>query len=133
MNPTNIVYEKDVGYKMVKEKKIIYEDNDVVVVLAPRDEELPDLVLETIKEKGYPLFFDELVKEFSGIAGEDRLRKAVNHLLALKKLIEYPDGSLGLPGMKWEPRRSRRRKRRRTPRLMSEIGEPRTYYVPPTQ
>ncbi len=118
---------------MVKEKKVIYEDKDVVVVLAPRDEELPDLVLETIKEKGYPMFFDELVKEFSGIAGEDRLRKAVNHLLALGKLVEYPDGSLGLPGMEWKPRRSRRRRRRRTPRLMSEVGEPRTYYVPPQQ
>jgi len=117
---------------MVKDKKVVYEDNDIVIALAPRDEELPELVLEAIKEKGYPLYFDEIVKEFSGIAGEDRLRKAVNHLLALGKLVEYPDGSLGLPGMEWKPRRSRKRRRRRTPRLMSEIGEPKVYYVPPT-
>ncbi|MET1160556.1 MAG: hypothetical protein ABWW65_06295 [Thermoprotei archaeon] len=114
-----------------KEKKVIYEDQEIVVALAPRDEELPDLVLETIKEKGYPLFFDEIVKEFSGIAGEDRLRKAVNHLLALGKLKEYPDGSLGLPGMEWHPRRSRKRKRKRTPRLMSEMSTPKTYYISP--
>lgn len=112
-------------------KKIVYEDEDIVVVLAPRDEELPDLVLDAIKKKGRPMFFDELVREFSGIAGEDRLRKAVNHLLALKKLIEYPDGSLGTPNMPWEPRRSRRRRRKRTPRIMSEVAEPRTYYVAP--
>ncbi|MEM0380157.1 MAG: hypothetical protein QXX35_04835 [Desulfurococcaceae archaeon] len=112
-------------------RKKIYEDNDIVVVLAPRDEELPGLVIDIIKKKGFPMFFDELIKEFSGIAGEDRLRKAVNHLLALKQLIEYPDGSLGLPGMEWKPRRSKKRKRKRTPRLMSEIGEPRIYYISP--
>ncbi len=115
---------------MVRSKKV-YEDKDIVLVLAPRDEELPELVLETIKEKGRPMFFDELVREFSGVAGEDRLRKAVNHLLALKQLIEYPDGSLGLPDMPWKPRRSRRKKRKRTPRIMSDLAEPRTYYVPP--
>jgi len=117
---------------MVKDKKIVYEDNDVVVALSPRDEELPDMVIEVIKEKGYPLYFDELVKEFSGVAGEDRLRKAVNHLLALGKLIEYPDGSLGLPNMEWKPRRTRKRRRKRTPRLMSELREPKVYYIPPT-
>ncbi|RLG81738.1 MAG: hypothetical protein DRO13_00285 [Thermoprotei archaeon] len=116
---------------MAKEKKVVYEDQEVVVALAPRDEELPDLVLGIIKEKGFPMFFDEIVKEFSGIAGEDRLRKAVNHLLALGKLVEYPDGSLGIPSMKWEPRRSRRRRRKRTPRIMSEIASPKTYYIPP--
>jgi len=118
---------------MVKKEKVVYEDNDIVVFLAPRDEEIPSLIIEKIKEKGYPLYFDELVKEFSGIAGEDRLRKAVNHLLALKQLVEYPDGSLGLPGMEWKPRRVRKRRRKRTPRLMSDVKAPRIYYVPPTQ
>jgi len=113
--------------------KVVYEDNDVVVALAPRDEELPDLVLEAIKKKGRPLYFDEIVKEFSGLAGEDRIRKAVNHLLALKLIVEYPDGSLGLPGMKWEPRRTRKRRRKRTPRLMYEDETPKYYYIPPEQ
>ncbi|WP_440059129.1 hypothetical protein ACSU1N_04915 [Thermogladius sp. 4427co] len=112
--------------------KVIYEDNDVIVSLAPRDEELPDMVLEAIRKKGRPLYFDEIVKEFSGLAGEDRVRKAVNHLLALKKIVEYPDGSLGLPGMKWEPRRTRKRRRKRMPKLMGE-EEPHYYYIPPEQ
>jgi|UniRef100_A0A7J3Y0V2 hypothetical protein len=113
--------------------KVVYEDNDVVVALAPRDEELPDLVLEAIRKKGRPLYFDEIVREFSGLAGEDRIRKAVNHLLALKLIVEYPDGSLGLPGMKWEPRRTRKRRRKRTPRLMYEEEAPKYYYIPPEQ
>lgn len=114
-------------------KKLIYEDKDIVVELAPRNEEIPDLILETIRNKGYPVFFDELVSEFSGIIGEDRLRKAVSHLLALKKIVEYPDGSLGLPGMKWEPRRIRKRKRRRIARLMPDLLGPKVYYVTPKQ
>jgi hypothetical protein len=117
---------------MPRVRKVVYEDQDVVVALAPRDEELPEMVLETIKEKGRPMYFDELVKEFSGIAGEDRLRKAVNHLLALGAIVEFPDGSLGTPDMKWKPRRTRRR-RRRTPRLMSDMGLPKVYYRPPEQ
>ncbi len=119
---------------MPRDKKIVYEDAEVIVALAPRDEELPDMVLETIKEKGRPMTFTELVKEFSGIAGEDRLRRAVNHLLALGKLVEFPDGSLGLPGMKYVPRRTRRRRRRRMPRLMTDIvGGEKVYYRPPMQ
>jgi len=115
---------------MPKMKKV-YEDQDVEVVLAPRDYELPELVMDKIREKNRPMFFDELVKEFSGIAGEDRLRRAVNHLLALGKLVEYPDGSLGFPNMEWKPLRSRRRKRKRTPRIMTDFIEPKTYYISP--
>jgi len=103
---------------MVRKKKVVYEDTDILVEIAPRDSELPDLVYEAIKNKGRPVFFQDLVKEFSGIAGEDRVRRAVNHLLALKKIVEFPDGSLGLPGMKWEPSGIKHRRRRRTPRLM---------------
>ncbi|MEM0355576.1 MAG: hypothetical protein QXT88_04800 [Desulfurococcaceae archaeon] len=118
---------------MVSKGKVVYEDKDVVVILAPRDEEIPDLVIQTIKEKGYPMFFDELVKEFSGIVGEDRLRRAVSHLLALKKLVEYPDGSLGLPNMDWKPRRMRKRRRKRVARIIPELLGPRTYYTLPKQ
>lgn len=103
---------------MVKSKKVLYEDNDVVVEIAPRDIELPDMVYEAIKNKGKPVFFNELVKEFSGIAGEDRVRRAVSHLLALKKIVEFPDGSLGIPGMKWAPTTVKKRRRRRVARLM---------------
>ncbi|MFZ8792122.1 MAG: hypothetical protein ACO2OS_07660 [Thermosphaera aggregans] len=111
--------------------KIVYDDDDLVVEIAPRDSELPEMVLNAIKNKGRPLFFDELVKEFSGIAGEDRVRRAVNHLLALKMIVEYPDGSLGTPGMKWEPRAGKKRRRKRTPRLMTDIEEGKTYYRTP--
>lgn len=103
---------------MVRKSKVVYEDTDILIEIAPRDFELPDAVYDAIRNKGRPVFFQELVREFSGIAGEDRVRRAVNHLLALKKIIEFPDGSLGTPDMKWEPTGVKRRRRKRTPRLM---------------
>jgi len=77
----------------------LYEDEDVVVFKAPTDEELEKLVVETIKEKGRPLSWKELRQVFSGIAGEDRLRKVLIKLIERDQLIELPDGTFGLPGM----------------------------------
>ncbi|MCY0868686.1 MAG: hypothetical protein OWQ48_05610 [Desulfurococcus sp.] len=114
---------------MVRRK--IYEDEDIVVEIAPRDAELPEAVYEAIKRKGRPVFFQELVKEFSGIAGEDRMRRAVNHLLALRRIVEFPDGSLGTPDMKWEPTGVKRRRRRRMPRLMDTDSGGVLYRVAP--
>ena len=110
------------GLIMPSERKVIYEDRDVVVEIAPRDPELPALVYNFIRKKGRPVFFNEIVREFSGIVGEDRVRRAVSHLLALKKIVEFPDGSLGTPDMEWKPTGVRKRRRKRVARLM-DIGE----------
>ncbi|MEM0004950.1 MAG: hypothetical protein QXN97_06430 [Desulfurococcaceae archaeon] len=113
---------------MNAKKKVLYEDTDVLVEIAPRDPELPDLVYSYIKKKGKPVFFQEIVREFSGIVGEDRVRRAVSHLLALKKIVEFPDGSLGTPDMEWKPTGVRRRRRRRVAKLMDIEPEPRALY-----
>jgi hypothetical protein len=94
-------------------RRVVYEDKDVVVEVAPRDPELPDLVYEAITRRGRPVLFQELVQEFSGVAGEDRIRRAVQHLLALKKIVEFPDGSLGTPDMEWKPSATKKKRRRR--------------------
>lgn len=119
---------------MSQKKRIVYEDADVVVLIAPRDEELGDVIVETIKEKGRPMTWEELREAFSGIAGEDRLRKALNKLVDTGVLIEFPDGSYGLPGMELPPERrgiKKRRRRRRVARVYSDVAIPRPYYIPP--
>jgi hypothetical protein len=104
-----------------EKRRVVYEDEDIVVEIAPRDRELPDLVYEAIAKRGRPVSFDELVREFSGVVGEDRLRRAIGHLLALKKIVEFPDGTLGTPGTEWRPRAGKvRRRRRRVARLWFE-------------
>lgn len=79
--------------------EIMYEDEDIVVMKAPDDETLIKMIIKRIKEANRPLTWKELRTSFSGLAGEDRLRKILIKLIEEDKIIEMPDGTLGLPGM----------------------------------
>ena len=81
------------------ELRIIYEDEDVVVMQAPDDKGLEDLIISIIKRKGRPVTWKELRKELSGLAGEDRLRKVLISLIERDIVVEMIDGSYGLKGM----------------------------------
>jgi hypothetical protein len=98
---------------MEEEFKKLYEDEEVEVFKAPTEEELEKLVKDTIASVGKPLTWKELREKFSGIAGEDRLRKILIRLIERDELIELPDGAFGLPGMEqnYVPRRTAKRVR----------------------
>lgn len=81
------------------ELKIIYEDDDIVVMQAPDDKGLENLVLNIIRRKGRPVTWRELRRELSGLAGEDRLRKVLISLIDRDVIIEMIDGTYGLKGM----------------------------------
>ena len=53
--------------------KVLYEDEELVVMKAPTDEELMELVYKFIRSKGRPVTWKELREAFSGTAGEERL------------------------------------------------------------
>lgn len=119
----------------MRQRRIIYEDKDIIVETAPRLHEIPDLVYNYILEKKKPVSFREIQREFSGIVGEDRLRSAVSHLLALGKIIEHSDGRLSVPGIRVNHVEEKRRKgKRKAKRVIKEITqEPRVIYEPPEQ
>ncbi|NPA97481.1 MAG: hypothetical protein GXO32_07775 [Crenarchaeota archaeon] len=79
--------------------KKLYEDEEIEVYKAPTEEELEQLVLDAIREAGRPLSWKELRQIFSGVAGEDRLRKVLIRLIESDRLIELPDGTFAIPGM----------------------------------
>lgn len=79
--------------------RVLYEDKDVVVMKAPHDKELEELVVEVIRDSGKPLNWRSLREEFSGIAGEDRLRRALYNLISRGELIELPGNTYALPDM----------------------------------
>jgi len=81
------------------ELRIIYEDEDVVVMQAPDDKGLEDLIISIIRRKGRPVTWKELRKELSGLAGEDRLRKVLISLIERDIVVEMIDGSYGLKSM----------------------------------
>jgi len=106
------------GKKAVEGKNIIYEDEDIVVMRAPDDEELIELVKKKIAENGKPVSWKELRAYFSGLAGEDRLRKVLIRLIENDEVIEMPDGTFALPGMEkgYIPRADVKRVRPLAPR-----------------
>jgi len=83
---------------MVRLKKL-YEDNDVEVYRSFDESELEEAIVDAIREAGRPLSWRELRSIFSGIAGEDRLKKILVKLINEDRIVEMPDGAFGLPEM----------------------------------
>ena len=101
-----------------RDLEVVYEDEDVVVMRAPDDEELERMVKDIIRRKGRPVTWKELRKELSGLAGEDRLRKVLVKLIERDEVVEMIDGTFGLRGMdqNYVPRKIKKRVRPLVPR-----------------
>lgn len=101
------------GVSIAPPEGIVYEDDYMVIDRAPTDEELKKIVRDIIKERGRPVTWDELRKELSGIAGEDRLRRVLTDMIWADDIVEMIDGSFGLPGMEatYVPRQIKKRVR----------------------
>lgn len=93
--------------------KVLYEDEEVVVMKAPTDEELVELVYKFIKSKGRPVTWKELRDEFSGTAGEDRLRRALSRLRREGLIVELRGGRYATPDMPGVMEELEERRRRR--------------------
>ena len=59
--------------------KILHEDDDIVLMTAPNEEQLVDIIRELISEK--PMNLREIHLILSGIASEDKIRKALAILI----------------------------------------------------
>ncbi len=67
------VYDKNI----VLQK--LYEDDDVVVVVAPNEDQLREIILSLLAER--PMTVRELHEKLSGLASEDKIRYALNKLV----------------------------------------------------
>jgi DNA-binding transcriptional regulator PaaX len=95
------------------ELNVLYEDDELVVMKAPHDEELVELVYKFISQKGRPVTWRELREAFSGIAGEDRLRKALHRLRNDGRIVELKGGRYATPDMPGVLEELKERMRRR--------------------
>ncbi|MCC6041799.1 MAG: ArsR family transcriptional regulator [Desulfurococcaceae archaeon] len=64
--------------KRIKLKKI-HEDSDVVLVTAPNDDELIEIVKDLLSIKSMSI--KEIHQVLSGVASEDKIRRALNTLI----------------------------------------------------
>ncbi|AFK51730.1 hypothetical protein TCELL_1307 [Thermogladius calderae 1633] len=70
--------------------KILHEDDDVVLMTAPNEEQLTDIIFALLLEK--PLNLKEVHLVLSGIASEDKIRRALSNLVENGLVITGPDG-----------------------------------------
>jgi len=114
--------DKEMRSSAFDDLEIMYEDEDIIVMRAPDDETLIKMIIKRISEAGKPISWRELRSYFSGLAGEDRLRKILIKLIEEDKIIEMPDGTLGLPGMErnYIPKSDVKRVRPLVPRKFRE-------------
>ena len=68
--------------------KIIYEDEEVIVEMGPHDDEIPGLIMELFRKEKRPLTWQKLREHFSASIGEDRLRRALRHLVNSGQLVQ---------------------------------------------
>ncbi|BDC19897.1 hypothetical protein [Acidianus sp. HS-5] len=70
--------------------KVVYSDKDVVVMTAPNEEELKQILLDLLTEK--PMNLKELHNKLSGIASEDKIRRALAGLTEKGQVTLLEDG-----------------------------------------
>ncbi len=76
------VYNKDIVLKK------LYEDDEVVVLVAPNEYQLREIILNLLREQ--PRTVRELHEILSGLASEDKIRYALNKLIE-EGLVEGDD------------------------------------------
>lgn len=77
--------------------RVLYEDPDVVVVTAPNEEELRRILLDLLRES--PMNLKELHSILSGLASEDKIRKALSTLMNQGLVRMQPDGRYKVLGL----------------------------------
>ncbi|MCS7106880.1 MAG: hypothetical protein NZ902_02085 [Acidilobaceae archaeon] len=87
--------------KLVLEKyaeiQSVMEVGDVSVTTALVDDDIEKLVLIALKEAGQPLSWRDLKVIFSGVVGEDRLRRILVSLKAKNEVAELTHTRFALP------------------------------------
>ncbi len=70
--------------------KILHEDDDIVLMTAPNEEQLMEIIYDLISEK--PMNLREIHLILSGTASEDKIRRALTLLTEKGMAILGPDG-----------------------------------------
>ncbi|MCS7111100.1 MAG: hypothetical protein N3E36_06820 [Sulfolobales archaeon] len=76
--------------------RVIYEDPEIVVITAPNEDELRDIVLDMLREG--PKTLKEMHSKLAGIASEDKIRRCIIRLIDDGIVIANDDGRYKLLG-----------------------------------
>ena len=77
--------------------KVVYEDPDVVVVRAPTEDQLISILINLLRDK--PMSVKELHTFLSGLASEDKIRRALTKLVNEGRAYVLEDGRFTIVGL----------------------------------
>ncbi len=70
--------------------KVVYEDQEVLVIRAPTEDELVEIIVKLLSRK--PMNIKEIHQYLPGIASEDKIRKTLIRLINEGKVYVLEDG-----------------------------------------
>lgn len=77
--------------------KVVYEDSDIVVFKAPNEDQLIEILKNLLRER--PMTVKELHGYLSGLASEDKIRRALIKLVSEGKAYVMNDGRFVMVGL----------------------------------
>lgn len=90
MNNINLT-PKEIEYFSKKIRlRVLHEDDDIVLMTAPNEDQLMEIIYDLITEK--PMNLREIHTILSGIASEDKIRHALMMLTEKGFAVAGPDG-----------------------------------------
>lgn len=90
-------HETEVDQSRKLKLRVVYEDPDVLVVTAPNEDELVKILLDLLRDK--PMNVKELHSILSGLASEDKIRRALIRLANDGTVYMRADGRFVVAGI----------------------------------
>lgn len=81
---------------------MLYEDNDIVVMLAPHENELEKIITEILKREKRPLTVKEIHRYLEAIASEEKIRRTLYRLSSKNVVRHHKDGRYEFVGFNGE-------------------------------
>jgi predicted transcriptional regulator len=66
--------------------EVVYDDDELVVMIAPEEDELKNVIIDLLKER--PMDIKEIHSVLTNLASDEKIRKALNELADEGKVIE---------------------------------------------
>lgn len=76
--------------------KVVYEDQEVLVIRAPTEDELVRIIIKLLSRK--PMNIKEIHQYLPGIASEDKIRKTLTRLINEGRVYVLEDGRFIVAG-----------------------------------
>ena len=84
--------------------RVIYEDDDIVVMIAPHEDELEGIIVGILRENGRAMTVREIHSYLEATASEEKIRRTLYRLVRRGMVKQYHDGRYELlEGASGEP------------------------------